>query len=460
MRITSSTLLNSDKTIEFYNSALIVKDGPNMTGKLDLSDIIIPHDSFFTSKMTLESKVQDFPIMYGFLGTEITFIFIKVTYGGELFNPQSCPDKSAYIEYYFEDQPLVRRYFTSAMMLTGDAEHRIPQIYLYNPTDYQATIEIMAGNIDINALPSSVVTSISSTDFVGLAFNDILTDQMYGLNCTGSTQYEVMDIDGNIQIVIPYNRIDIVKINSNVITVVTEADGTINLSFVSEFHAKQALSRMNWVRENSSSRYLTKTNLGYDTTSPTMTFKPLGNPTVISGLTTVTSSDIIYRYIDSVIDFDDDGIMRDGIINNNDVNVSIMNTVSGDIVSAVTSDGNYSVTFSISDIAGNTSSSTKPLLVDGQPPLITLYNVQDIMSLTGNTQTPGTIETDDIILYYIDNIWDTVDGIIPRGNANITISSGLTYYTEITSTGIYDIDISVSDTASNTTSIQKILQVI
>jgi len=460
MRIQTSTLLSgADKEIEFYNSALIVKDGPNMCGKMALGDVQINYDSFFTSKMTLASDSKDFPIMYGFLGTDITFIMIKVIYGGDLANPQSCcSDEEKHLEYFFEDQPLIRRYITDFMLLTGDDTHRIPQIYLYNPTNYDVTVEILVANVDPNTITSSVVGTYSEVR--GLAFNDILSDQIFGVSCTGSTQYEILDIDGNIQMVIPYSKIDIVTIDGDTITIVTKSDDPVKLVFISEFNASQALSRMNWVRESTGSRYLTKTNIGYDTTGPTITFNPLGDPTIMSGYTSITKSDIVFRYIDTIIDYDDDSVIRDGIINNNDVTLNIMKNTSGDILSAITLDGYYTLTFSISDLAGNTTNSSQQLLKDGTPPTI-YYNsgITGIMDLTGDTQTPGTIEKDDINRYFIDYVWDIVDGVVPNGDIDITINPG--DLTDITVTGgTYTVDFSVSDTAGNTTIDQKTLQII
>jgi len=66
------------------------------------------YDSFFSSKMTLQPKDKFMPIMYGFLGTEVTFLTVVPDYN---INPQMCPP-DAYIEFYYEDQPLITRSFT------------------------------------------------------------------------------------------------------------------------------------------------------------------------------------------------------------------------------------------------------------------------------------------------------------------------------------------------------------
>lgn len=345
MKIQSSTLLSkADKTIEFYNSAIIVKDGPNMSGSIKLGDIQIPHDSFFTAKMTLPSQGKYFPILYGFLGTEITFLMIKVNYGGDISNPQTCENNDKYIEYYLENSPSEIRNISQIMILSGNENHRIPQVYLYNPSNYDVTVEILVANIGENTISNNLVGTFSTAN--GLAYNDIITDQIFSINYTGSTQFEILDIESNVQLIVPYNNIDILKLDGDTITIITKSIEPIKLTFISETQAKQAFSRMNWVRELTSQRYLTKTNLGMDISAPVITFKSSA-PTGITYTTPIYKSDIVYYYIQNIIDD------RDGIINNNNVNLIIYNSSSGELSETITRVGDYVLTFYIADIAGN-----------------------------------------------------------------------------------------------------------
>ncbi|MCK9445456.1 hypothetical protein M0Q50_01015 [bacterium] len=345
MKIQANTLLSTaDKTIEFYNSSIVVKDGPNMGGSIKLGDLQIPYDSFFTSKMTLPSKGKYFPILYGFLGTDVTFLMVKVNYGGDISNPQTCENKDKIIEYYLENSPSEIRNISQLLILTGNENHRIPQVYLYNPSDYDVTVEILVSNIGENTITNNLVGTFST--ITGLAYNDIITDQIFSINYTGSTQYEILDIENNIQMIIPYNNIDITKIEGDTITIITKSTDPIKLTFISETQAKQAFSRINWVRELTSQRYLTKINLGMDITAPVITFKS-SEPTGITYATPILKSDIVYYFIQSIVD------NRDGIINNNNINLMIYKVSSGELFDSITQIGDYILTFYISDIAGN-----------------------------------------------------------------------------------------------------------
>jgi len=185
MRIQSSNLLaGTTKSIQVYNNSFISKDGPNMGCKLSLEDLDINYDSIFTTRQTLAPGSKDTPIMYGFLGTDITFLLIKPNYEG--VNPQGCSGATQHVEYYFEDQPLIRRTFTKLLVLTGDDTHRIPQVYLYNPTDSIVSFDIMAANLDENTISTSLVPTYN--ELKGLSYSSIQTDQIYSTTCTGSTQ--------------------------------------------------------------------------------------------------------------------------------------------------------------------------------------------------------------------------------------------------------------------------------
>lgn len=458
MRIRNNNLLvETSKSIQFHNNCVIATEGPNMVSKFSLSDLNINYDSVFTTRQTLAPDTKDMPIMYGFVGTDITFLMIKPIYDNNAFN---CSGDTQYIEYYFEDQPLVRRTFTDILVLSGDDQHRIPQVYLYNPNDYIITLDIMAANLDENIISSNITPTF--TELKGLSYGSILTDQIYGIGCTGSTQFEITDINGNVQMVIPYNKIDIISIQNELLTVSTKSDDDIKLTFLSSFNALQALSRMNWVMESSIDRYATAVNPILDTTAPTITFKPFSVPQPMSyenGV--VTKEKIRWRFLDSVTDYDDNGQVRDGIINNADVELLILNNSTGEQVSAITHDANYSVTFTAKDLAGNSTSETKQIVVDELSPNIVYTSgyTTNIMDISGDTQTPGEITKTDLRIYYIDYVWDDVDGIIPNNQVVVNITSGTTY-TNITEVGTYDIDFSVLDSSDNETTGTTTLNVV
>lgn len=461
MRIESSNLLKSaNKNITFANNCLIAKNGPNTEGKINLSPLNIKYDSFFSSNMTLQPQGVDTPIMYGFLGNSITFITIVASYN---INPQICPDNLNYIEYFFEDQPTIRRTFTDIIMLSGNDEKRIPQMYVYNPGSNVINLNIMVGNLDVNTFSS--LLNPTFTELVGLSFNCVISDQMYGLT-TGSTQFEILDPltisggTGTTQLVIPYSNIDIIELSdNNTIIIKTRADIPIKLVFLTYFYTLQVYSKMNYVLENSYERHMTMTYPTFDVYSPVITFKP--DP--IISILPVMKSDLIMRYIDTIIDYDDFNStnMRDGIINNEDVNILITNINTGENIEQIDVDGNYNITFMISDLAGNKTTVSKLLLIDSNAPnIIFNLNITD-MDLTASTWTAGSIEDDDINRHYIDNIFDDVDGIIQNSAITITVTSGSTTIpTPITTIGDYDVMFTISDSFGNITSVTKQLKIV
>lgn len=446
MNIQSSSLLTPvTKNLQVYNNCIIASEGPNQIAKLGLGNLSIPYDSIFTSRMTLKSQGVDQPIMYGFLGTNVTFLVVKPIYVAA--NPQQCVGKDLYLEYFFEDEPLIRRTLTNLLILSGNKDHRIPQVYLYNPTDGTIQIDIMVANIDPNEFSTSLVAEY--TELQGLVFSDIRSDMMFGLNCTGSTQFEIVNFTGQTQMVIPYSHIDLIQINSNQLIITTNSEKSIKLTFVSEFNAYQAFSRMNWVMESSGLRWLSKTYPGLDTTPPTIFFNSVQNPEVMKPLP-ISKSDIRFRFITQVIDFDNAGLSRDGEINKANVNLLILNSNTAEQIESITVDGRYAVTFQAKDNAGNSTSVTKNIVVDSTAPVIYYKTgfTTNIMDLTGSTQTPGVINYIDLRYYYIDYVWDAVDGTIPNSAVTISITSGTTL-TNITQVGYYTIGFNVKDTSLN-----------
>lgn len=456
MEIKPSTLLyGTDKYIKFVSNCVIAKEGPTIFNKLDLSSMNISYDSVFTTRQTIASNSMDQPIMYGFLGTDITFLLVKPNY--DTVNPQTCSSGCPYLEFWYEDEPLVRRYIKDLLVLTGNRDHRIPQIYLYNPNGYSIYVDIMAANLDPNIISATLAPQF--TEITGLAFSSIITDQIYGIGYTGSTQFEILDISNNTQMVIEIDKIDIINIAENVLTIYTMSNDPIKLTFLSSFNAQQALSKMNWVMEDSNTRFITKTSPGLDTTSPTITWTASSFPIIMNTLP-ITKSDIRFNFITSVIDYDNNGVLRDGIINRNNVNVVIVDSTSGEELTAVTSDGNYSITFTIKDIATNMTSATKTLLVDSVGPVFWFYTgLTNTIDIITGTTTSGIVTVADIKTYFVNYVFDAVDGLIT--SYTTAISSGATTgITAITYIGDYTITFSAIDTAQNTTTETKTLYVV
>ena len=352
-KIQSTLLSGTEKTIEVVNSCIIAKEGPNMVNKMSLDLLEIPYDSVSVNRQTLTANSTAKPILYGWLGTNLTFLLIRPNYEGA--NPQTCTGTSAFLEYYFEDQPTVKRYLTQLLVLTGDENHRIPQVYLYNPTDYTVTVDIMMGNLDPNEISTAIVPTYD--EFSGLAYSAIITDQIYGVGMTGSTQFEILDILGNIQLVIPISQIDVIEIEGSTLTITTNSIDPVKLNFLSNFNASQAISRMNWVMESTINRYLTPTYPSIDTAAPVITFSAVTSVSLSDYGGTITKTDIINKLIVKV---EDD---RDGIMNKFNVNLVIIDDGTAVQYESITSVGDYSLIFTAKDIAENSVTETKTIIV-------------------------------------------------------------------------------------------------
>jgi hypothetical protein len=465
--ITSSQLLGSTKSITVANGCVIAKDGPNMINKMGISDLDIPFDSVFTARQTLKTLIT-MPIMYGFLGTDITFLLLKPTYSSTT-NTNVCELTSKYLEYYYETDPTKKYTFTDILVLSGNAYHRIPQIYIYNPNSYNVTIDIFAANLDDNII--SDILCMDTTKIENLMYSSILTDMT--LN-SGSTQFEIYQAD-TLALVIPYNSINSINLCTTGITVYTSNNDIIELVFLNDFNKYQAMSRMTYLMANRNTTFATASSPALDTTAPILEFTGTTDTYVMSG-TNITTSDIL-EYVKgqvsglTYLDFDNDNILREYIDYNyitvNDVEMIIINAYTGEQIPSITADGKYYVTFIIKDVANNQNSYTKTILVDDEAPHIVFNSVTNTMSLTNDSQAVDPIITkDDIRRYYIDFVYDNVDGTMSNSGVTVTIEAPDTtiletiVQTSADAGGTYTITFSISDETGNITTEIAALSVI
>jgi hypothetical protein len=396
----NSMLKPTTKIIKPYDCSFIVQEGPNIISKFPFGDLAIPYESHFFGKMTLEPGGVDRPIMYGFLGNQVTFLAIKPYYNSDT-TYSSCKAFSqtdGYIEYYFEDEPFIRRAFTNLLILTGNEEHKIPQVYLYNPTNKTVILDILCANIGPNLVNSALEQT--KTTFSGLYYTSILSDQTeYFVGSTGSTQFQVYDAENNLILSIPYAKIEVLEIENEKIQLQTDSDDYIDLVFLSEFNAKQAHSRMSWATENYAYRFLTPDYPPVDYTPPIINF--YSNPISSFTGTTLTKDEIREYFIYNVIDD------RDGEISKYDVDVNIVKKGSIRQFETITENGVYDITFRASDIAGNLISDVKTLSVYRSAPSIIFKSSANNNTMYINDsyyykpQGFNFINSTDILTYYI-----------------------------------------------------------
>ena len=353
-------LTPTEKLIKPYECAWIVIEGPNMKGKLNLDGLEIKYDSFYLSQLTLNENSKDQPLMYGFLGVNITFLMVRAKFMP--LDPNWAVETEQYINYYFADDPGQIRSMSQMLMLSGNSTNRIPQIFFNNPSGkYKVYLEVLMAN-----LPQSNLTNTQqyaqNSSLNGLYWNSIVSDIInYTIpTSTGSTELQILDINGDPILIIPYKNIRTVqKVNSTTLIIGLDTEEKVKMEFLSEFNCDQANSRINWVLKDKDHRILTIANPDMDIIPPTYYWNDIltGSTTgVTSGTTTLyllpsgvtyLANDLKQIFISSIVD------NRDGLIDtgNTIVEMYILN----DIVptTGMTNIGIYYVTFGVRDLANN-----------------------------------------------------------------------------------------------------------
>lgn len=471
--ITNNILLNTNKLIKPYQCAMIATEGPTIKGKLNLEGLEIQYESFYVSQLTLNENAKNQPLYYGFLGQEVTFLMIKATYIP--LDANYAIEDDQYLEYYFADDPSQIRYMNKLMILTGNVNnHRIPQIYLNNPsTEFKVYLDIMVANLSQDDITYAVTTSASYT---GLYYNSIISDKYTYTAyspCSGSSELYVIDTEDVVLTTIPYNKIHTITKQSDGLTLIIglDTEEKISLEFLSEFNLNQANSRINWVLKDKHNRVLDKSYIytcnvqedGLDVTDPVITFNSgvsWSGTTIYSYTTgtTITKTDLINYFISGVTD------NRDGDINKYNVQVTIREIDNLVPFTAITYEGMYDVEFSISDIAGNTKSVICDLVVDVTGPEIIFYNFVSgvtlfTMSISGDTMDSSGITYSDIKLFTVEDVYDAVDYNLTIGDVEIIVTpTGNTYIT-ITG-GTYIVDYTLTDFVGLTFTTGKTMTVI
>jgi hypothetical protein len=454
MIITPNTILNpNNKNIRFYECSTVAIDSVNTIGKLNLADLQIPFDSEFTSKLTLNAGATSQPILYGFLGSDVTFLLIKATYGSDGY---ACPNVENYLEYYFEDDPSTVRTMGQIMILTGTLNHRIPQIYLNNPTTSKVTIDVMMANLEQSDLDSLLYEG-GPTTIKNLYWNSINSNKVWYGSISGSTQLEIYNASSEIVMTIPYPEIDTIEVSGNNLIINTHSFDPITLEFLSEFNRRQAHSRIHWVLQSTQTRYLTPNAPGLDIYGPYIIFIPSGMTQVISTTGSTSYNEIRDYWVSGATD------NRDGWLEKSNITLIIREQGTVAELSAITSDGDYEVLFVVYDLAGNQTIDVRYIIRDSSMPVIhlktglTTVSGWTYMNISADTAIQGYAYASDFRNYLIDYILDDVDGFLPISSAityvysgSTYIASGRTFDAPITGVGYYVVSFMAEDRVGNT----------
>jgi len=455
--IPNNLLTPTEKVIKFYQCAMISVEGPQIKGKINMEGLEIPYDSQYTSMMTLNASASNQPVLYGFLGNNVTFLMIKATYIPR--DPNWAVESTQYIEYYFSDNPNQKRYMGKLLILTGNSEKRIPQIYLTNPSTTQKVyLEIfMANQTQDDISGTGALEEINL--ITGLYYNNLMSDSMSFLSpiSIGSTELHITDNDENVVLAIPYENINtitrITDDDTHTLLIGTDSEEKIRLEFLSDFNMKQSHSRLSWVLENTRNRYLTRTLPTIDADPPVITWTTSGSTTGYTILpwdgTGYTTDAIIEIFLSGVTD------ARDGIISILDSELLIYNSGSIIPLTGITTEGFYSLYFTVSDIAGNENTQIKYAVTDDEAPGIRFYSYASgstyTMSISGDTVSGTYINAGDIRTFTIDYVYDNVDSGLTVSDVDVTIWYQSSATTTATISGVtYIVSYELTDTAGNT----------
>lgn len=448
----SSLFANSSKVINISKDKIVATSGPNVLMNMDLCGLNIPFDQIFRSQIRLPKQSTNVSALYeNVLGTQTTFVAIKVTYD----KANKITDDN-FIEYFYVGQPDPTRSIGKLMILTGTESQPIPPIALNNPSmNYDVTVDIMAATTKVTFEDVTQVPSSLSID--DLLWTDLLSDPVSG--------DLVIYKSGSPVAYINLDQIVRVELNGRIILIDDRSIGEYSLLFADDFNANQANSLINWIMLDRTRRIII--GMQADTVPPVITYTPTFSTTLLlnnfattaGGLNyLITKSDLISLWIASVVD------NRDGVITLDDSNIVITPLNTTTPINAITTYGRYSVTIQVDDAARNRALDTFVLNVKNlnAPKIILKSQYCNLISQGLPIGVSTKIYIDDypfaqinkqnIIDIFLSQVIDPEDGNIPLyvNNINVTISNNLNQsINSIGQSGIYNISFSVTDTDQN-----------
>jgi hypothetical protein len=356
-----SLFKSKQKHVRFSSEKLSVIDGANTLAHMNMNGWKTDFEQFFQTTIFLKEDSYHQEINYGGLGSQITFITIKVTY--ELIDKRLKPMEAPYLEYVLATNTDEVRTFDSILVLSGTSERKLPKLLLNNPNKtHRAKVEILACTTEIHMEELPMLSQMDDNvfDIQDLEYTNIISDD-YGTSII--IQREPHHHLASFSL----DRISNIELNGRIMSVDDTAIGKINLFFKSIYHCLQAYSLINWALKNPTNNIITY-NLPPDVTPPHIIWKP--SFTTEIDLTQfevccecleedkymITKEDLLFLLVDKVVDYDSVGLLRDGNIYIDASNVTITEVNHNIKLESICTAGKYHFTLSVSDMAGNTES--------------------------------------------------------------------------------------------------------
>lgn len=354
--------------------SLVVTNGANIVSKIDLCSFSKSYGQYNQTQMYLEAGALNREIPYN-IGTQINFLFIKVQYVPKspvsTFTPFLSSNEIPYLSYTFVTNPNEVRYLDDIMMLTGTDNHRIPKVYLSNPNNaYDAIVTILSSTNSItyiNPDPTNIGDKVITVE--GLTYRNLTSDcnNLY-VNSTAGTVVTMRWQDITF-----HSSSGDVELNGKIITISDYVKGTINLSYVDEYNAKQAYSLIKWALCDRCTNLITGSN-PTDDTPPVINYTPWFTteivlnqfpplPSSTCGVSGTSACADIYEGTHGagvILKNDLFKFLVNGATDNRDCsvdfdvnNLTIRPITSVNTIDAITQLGLYQLTFDVYDNAGN-----------------------------------------------------------------------------------------------------------
>ena len=342
----------------------VAVDGSGVRERLILSDLRIPYKQILKSRIILKTGQVNYLLNFLGLGDNATFLCMKA-----LYDPKSVIEADNYINWSYYDELTRVNSFGDMMVLTGNSTHRVPQLYLTNPSSkYPVYIDIMVGIIDDSYSIFTDTLNQSGTTFTGLECNSENND-IHSHVVGQSIVINDKSSPAKPLIYIRLSDINSIEKSGQILIIDDSSLGTIFLQFVSETDTYQAHSLLNYVLQYPNTDIDTLDPV-IDEADPVLYFYDMVGSEYIAfnGATAgvpydtsygntfsttislaysgvIDKSKLIYLLVDSIQD------NRDGYMNILPSNLIISGTAG--TASSILNPGTYSLSFDFSDIAQN-----------------------------------------------------------------------------------------------------------
>lgn len=352
-------LLPTEKSIKPWDKCFLGVEGPNITERLDLSDIGIAYTDYYISRLVLTSNAQDVPLYFEGLETELVFLMVRVRKDAE-HNPYypyddliGNYDTLKHITYYFSDFTGNTHVLSEFFIQTGSYINKIPTIYFNNPNNFDVVLDVFGAILEKSA-PTPPYTG--TTYYSNLYFESIISDEFVFSGITGSTALHLLNEFFIVENIFPYTGITSVIKNIDTLTISIICNGQIYaLNFLTEFDFYQAYSRIKWVMNGSEFRFLEQNYVyqnnsgytGYDVQIPTIYIQ--------SGMTNtlgISKENILRFFVSGVTDYWDGSLDITGA-------TSVLTRYSNPVsLTGITEEGFYQLDISYFDNANNSKTQT------------------------------------------------------------------------------------------------------